>query len=69
LCDNLWGAKLDFRELLNIYSWPPLFSERVKGSSQQERLGWNDNVEFFYPKYISKPFQDFQDIKVFTAKE
>jgi hypothetical protein len=68
LCDNLWGAKFDFRELLNLSTWPSLFSERVKGSNQQERLGWNDNVEAFYPKYKSKPFQDFQDIKVFTAK-
>ena len=68
LCNNLWGAKFDFRELLNLYTWPALFSERVKGSSQHERLGWNDNVEAFYPKYASKPLQDFQDIKVFTAK-
>jgi hypothetical protein len=32
-------------------------------------MGWIDNVEYFYPKYDSKPFQDFEDIKIFTAKE
>lgn len=31
-------------------------------------MGWIDCAEEYYPLYESKPFQDFEDIKVFTAK-
>jgi hypothetical protein len=27
-----------------------------------------DSAEDFYPMYESKPFQDFEDIKIFTGK-
>ena len=29
LCDNLWGGKFEFRELLNLTTWPELFTERT----------------------------------------
>lgn len=32
-------------------------------------MGWIENTEYFYPQYKSKPFQDFEDVKIFIAKE
>lgn len=54
---------------MNLATWPKCFSERRISNISSEKMGWIDNVDYFYPKYDSKPFQDFEDIKVFTSKE
>ena len=59
LCENLWGAKFEFRELLNMATWPELFSERRRGVTQEERLGWNGSIDSYFPKYRSKSFEYF----------
>ena len=69
LCENLWGAKFEFRELLNLTLWPSLFTERIKGGTQQEKLGWNGVMDEYLPKYMSKPLSSFHDFKVFLGKE
>ena len=67
LCDNLWGGKFDFRDLLNLTTWPELFAERIKGT-QAERLGWNDSVKAYEPNYKFKPLEEFKDLEVFIGK-
>ena len=35
LCENLWGAKFEYRELLNLSIWPDLFTERMTNCTMQ----------------------------------
>jgi hypothetical protein len=53
---------------MNLATWPEYFMERVHPTGYEEKMGWIDNTDTFYPYYQSRPFQDFEDIKVFTAK-
>ena len=42
LCDNLWGGKFEFRQLLNLTTWPSQFVERIKKPTFSEKNGWID---------------------------
>ncbi len=66
LCDNLWGGKFRYKDLMNLDTWAKCFRERQDTKKVLENKGWVDSMTPFMPRFKSNPIKNFNDFEMFV---